>query len=142
MENFTPVAGLIGGMLIGLSATLLLLFNGRIAGVSGILSGAFLEKGDRSWRWMFLVGMILTSFVYQLFYPESFTEPENIPLLILISGSFIIGFGTRMGGGCTSGHGICGIGRISPRSIAATFIFMGSGLVTVYIMKHVLGITS
>lgn len=139
MENFTPIAGTIGGALIGLSAALLLLFNGRIAGVSGILSGAFLHKGDKTWRWMFLIGMILSSFLYQLTYPESFTEYTDTSLLVLITGSFMIGFGTRMGGGCTSGHGICGIGRISSRSIAATFIFMSAGLITVYITRHVLG---
>lgn len=142
MENFTPISSIIGGVLIGLSATLLLLFNGRIAGISGILGGLFLQPADRAWRFIFLVGMIASGFSYQWFYPGSFSEAPEMPLLLLIAGGLIVGFGTRMGSGCTSGHGICGIGRISTRSIVATCVFMGSGGVTVYIMKHVLGSSS
>jgi len=140
MENFTPVSALIGGALIGLSATLLLLFNGRLAGVSGILSGIFVQPaGDRLWRLMFVVGMVASGFLYQFFGPGGYENYTDVSLPVLLVGAFLVGFGTRMGGGCTSGHGVCGIGRISPRSITATFVFMGAGLVTVYVMRHVLG---
>jgi len=140
MENFTPVSALIGGALIGLSATLLLLFNGRIAGVSGILSGIFVQPaGDRLWRLMFVVGMIVSGALYQFVGPGGFENYTKVSLSVLVVGAFLVGFGTRMGGGCTSGHGVCGIGRISPRSITATFVFMGAGLVTVYFIRHVLG---
>ena len=143
MENFTPFSALLGGVLIGLSATLLLMFNGRIAGVSGILSGIFIQPaGDRLWRLMFVLGMVLSGLVYQLFKPGAFAEYESLPLALLITGAFLVGFGTRMGGGCTSGHGVCGIGRVSPRSITATFVFMGAGFVTVYILRHVVGVGS
>ena len=127
--------------MIGLSATLLLLFNGRIAGVSGILSGIFVQPaGDRLWRLMFVVGMIISGSLYQFFGPGGFENYTDVSLSVLVIGAFLVGFGTRMGGGCTSGHGVCGIGRISPRSITATFVFMGAGLVTVYVMRHVIGV--
>ncbi len=143
MEDFTPYSALLGGVLIGLSAALLLLFNGRIAGVSGILSGIFIQPaGDRLWRLLFVVGMILSGFLYQIFKPGLFTDYEGVPLALLITGAFLVGFGTRMGGGCTSGHGVCGIGRVSPRSITATFVFMGAGFLTVYILRHVVGVGS
>ncbi len=140
MENFTPVSALIGGVLIGLSATLLLLFNGRIAGVSGILSGIFVQPaGDRLWRLMFVVGMIMSGALYQFFGPGGFENSTEVSLLVLVIGAFLVGFGTRMGGGCTSGHGVCGIGFISLRSIVATCVFMAAGFVTVYVMRHVFG---
>ncbi len=141
MENFTPYSALIGGMLIGISASLLLLFNGRIAGISGIISGVFTTTaGDRSWRLLFLLGMIASGFAYQMLLPGSFQDIPDYPLLLLLTGGFIVGFGTRMGGGCTSGHGVCGIGRLSKRSIIATLVFMASGVLTVYIFRHVLGV--
>ncbi len=140
MENFTPISALIGGSLIGLSATLLLLFNGRIAGVSGVLGGMFTQpSGDRLWRFLFIGGMAVSGFLYQFFMPGSFSEYTNISLPVLIVGGFIVGFGTRMGSGCTSGHGVCGVGRISKRSIVATCVFMGSGVATVFVTRHLLG---
>ncbi len=141
MENFTPYSALIGGALIGISASLLLLFNGRIAGISGILSGVFTAAaGDKAWRLLFLVGMVAAGLAYQSILPGSFEEIADFPILLLITGGFIVGFGTRMGGGCTSGHGVCGIGRLSKRSIIATIVFMGSGVATVYVLRHVLGV--
>lgn len=140
MENFTPVSALIGGVLIGLSATLLLLFNGRIAGVSGILNGVFVQPaGDRLWRLMFVIGMIASGFLYQFIGPGGFENSTEVSLLVLVTGAFLVGFGARMGGGCTSGHGVCGIGFISQRSIVATCVFMVAGFVTVYVTRHVVG---
>jgi uncharacterized membrane protein YedE/YeeE len=143
MENFTPVPALAGGILIGLSATLLLLFNGRIAGISGILSGVFtMTEGDRAWRLMFLSGMLIAGFAYQLLLPGSFSGRPDFPVYLLFTGGFIVGFGTRMGGGCTSGHGVCGIGRLSKRSLVATVVFMGAGIISVYVTRHLYGIIS
>jgi len=143
MENFTPYSALAGGVLIGISASLLLLFNGRIAGISGILGGLFgATPGDRSWRVLFLLGMIIAGFSYQCLFPGSFQDIPDYPLVLLLSGGFIVGFGTRMGGGCTSGHGVCGIGRLSKRSFVATLVFMTSGVITVYIVRHVFGVVS
>lgn len=142
MENFTPVSALIGGVLIGVSATLLLLFNGRIAGVSGILGGLIITTpGDRLWRALFLAGLIISGLVYQFIAPGVFSARPDYPLVLLIPGAFIVGFGTRMGGGCTSGHGVCGIGRLSRRSIVATVLFITTGVITVYVIRHVTGIT-
>lgn len=143
MENFTPYSALLGGVLIGLSASLLLLFNGRIAGVSGILSGIFIQPaGDRLWRFMFVLGMVISGVAYQLNRPSTFVEFESLPLVLLVAGAFLVGFGTRMGGGCTSGHGVCGIGRVSPRSILATVVFMVAGFISVYVLHHAIGVMS
>lgn len=143
MENFTPYSALLGGVLIGLSATLLLLFNGRIAGVSGILSGIFIRPaGDRLWRFMFVLGMVISGLIYQLIKPGAFVEYDSLPLVLLILGAFLVGFGTRMGSGCTSGHGVCGIGRVSPRSILATVVFMVAGFISVYVLHHLVGVMS
>lgn len=141
MENFTPLSALAGGVLIGLSATLLLLFNGRIAGVSGILSGIFVQpRGDRLWRLMFVLGMVGSGAIYQWLSGTGFEEYRAVSMPLLLVGAFLVGFGTRMGGGCTSGHGVCGIGRVSPRSIVATFVFMGFGFITVFVLRHLLGL--
>lgn len=143
MENFSPVSSFLGGMLIGLSILFLFLFNGRIAGVSGIMSGViFNNKSDRLWRMVFLLGLVVGPFLYQYFGSQTFIPRENYPLALLILGGIFVGFGTRLGSGCTSGHGICGIARLSMRSIIATLVFMVSGMATVYLIKYVLGITS
>lgn len=143
MENFTPVPALAGGVLIGISATLLLLFNGRIAGVSGILGGLVIPvPGDRLWRGFFLSGLIVSGFIYNINFPGIFYPRPDYPLFLLITGGFIVGFGTRMGGGCTSGHGVCGIGRLSIRSVIATLVFMITGTITVYIVRHLIGINT
>lgn len=140
MENFTPVPAFSGGLLIGLSAALLLLLTGRIAGISGIMSG--LMQAPRSeilWRSAFLAGIVLGAFLLHQLMPELNQPRENFPLWLLALGGFLVGFGTRMGNGCTSGHAVCGIARLSVRSIVATCTFMLSGFITVYIIRHLLG---
>jgi uncharacterized protein len=137
MENFTPLSATAGGALIGISVTLLLLFNGRIGGISGIMNGVFYApKDDRVWRLIFLVGLILGALIFQLMVPDFNVPRQNYPLLLLGLGGFLIGVGTRMGGGCTSGHGICGIANLSFRSLIATLTFMATGMITVYIIRH------
>lgn len=143
MENFSPLSATAGGALIGISVTLLLLFNGRIGGVSGIMSGVFFaSKYDRIWRLTFLAGLILGAFFFQLVAPDFNVLRQNYPLFLLGLGGFLIGFGTRMSGGCTSGHGICGIATLSTRSLIATLIFMATGIITVYILRHSLELTA
>ncbi|MDX5366483.1 MAG: YeeE/YedE family protein [Alphaproteobacteria bacterium] len=138
MENFTPVSGLIGGMLIGASAALFLMLNGRIAGISGILGGA-LEQGsaDGAWRYAFLAGLVAAPAAWAAFIPVTVEIEASAPLLI--AAGLLVGFGTRLGSGCTSGHGVCGISRLSFRSIAATATFMAFGFLTVFVMRHVIG---
>ena len=143
MENFTPYSALFGGLLIGFGATIMLLLNGRITGISGMLSGLLTPiKGDRLWRLCFLFGMMAGAGVFVTLFPESFIPRTNFPLELLIMAGFLVGLGTRLGNGCTSGHGVCGIARLSTRSIIATLVFMFSGAVTVFIIRHVIGINS
>ncbi len=140
MENFTPVPALIGGALIGLSATLLFLFNGRLAGISGIAGGLLtFARGDMLWRVVFLAGLIVGTLLYQVAEPATaaITITDSVP--VLIAGGLIAGFGTRLGGGCTSGHGVCGISIISGRSIVATLSFVASAMATVAVVRHGLG---
>ena len=140
MENFTPVTALIGGSLIGISATLLLLFNGRIAGISGIMGGLIVNaQGDHLWRAIFLSGLIISGLIYHKIFPGIFNPRPDYPVLLLVTGGILVGFGTRMGGGCTSGHGVCGIGRLSKRSVIATLVFIIMGIITVYIIRHITG---
>ena len=140
MENFTPISALIGGALIGLSAVIMLAGNGRIAGISGILGGVLNTRGsERLWRVLFLGGLFLATLGYQFLAPESLIiEVQTTPVMTVVAG-LLVGFGTRLGSGCTSGHGICGIARFSKRSFAATATFMLFGFATVYIVRHVLG---
>ena len=141
MQNFTPISALVGGALIGLSATLLLLFTGRIAGISGILN-AFIDPRERDsgWRGMFLLGLMVGAGAYVWTQPGAAPIPAQLPLWILGLAGFLVGIGTRMGSGCTSGHGVCGLGRFSARSLVATLIFMASGIATVFVVRHLLGI--
>lgn len=127
MENFTPVSALLGGALIGLGALLLYLFSGRIAGISGISSAALFNREGRSWRLAFVAGILLGPLVVGLLSPDfSYSTPElNWQLVV---GGLLVGIGTGWGSGCTSGHGICGISRLSTRSITATLIFMLTGM--------------
>jgi len=137
--NFTPVPALIGGALIGLGSVLLLLLSGRIAGISGILGGLLPPtRGDTTWRLAFLAGLVLSGlgFVY-LGDVSAIAIEADTPLLV--AAGLLVGVGTRLGSGCTSGHGICGIGRLSPRGIVATCIFLGIGMVTVFVTRHVIG---
>lgn len=143
MENFTPYSALAGGLLIGISASLLLLFNGRMAGISDIMNGVFLApKNDCLWRIIFLVGLVLGAFIFQLLFPGFNIPRHNYPIALLGTGGFLVGFGARMANGCVSGHGICGIARLSLRSIIATCIFMLTGMITVYIIRHILGVAA
>lgn len=141
MENFTPVSALLGGALIGLSVSLLLLLNGRMAGISGIMNGLFsAPKKEEIWRGLFLLGLILGALIFQFITDDSLTVRGGYPVWLIAIGGFLVGFGTRMGSGCTSGHGICGMANFSIRSIAATLTFMLSGMVTVFMLKHLLGV--
>jgi hypothetical protein len=131
---------LTGGVLIGLAATLLLWLNGRVAGVSGILNGVLFRKsGDVSWRVMFLLGLMLAAGGYVAFVPGA-PQPraDAAPVLLVVAG-VLVGFGTRMGNGCTSGHGVCGLGRLSLRSLAAVLTFMLTAIATTFVMRHVWG---
>lgn len=142
MENFSPVSALTGGALIGISATLLLLFNGRMAGISGIMNGVFNSpRSETIWRLAFLAGLVIGAFLFNLIAPGFFTMRQGYPLGLLAAGGFLVGVGTRMSNGCTSGHGICGLANLSPRSLLATLTFMAGGIVTVYLIRHALELT-
>ncbi len=134
----------IGGGLIGLAAALMVIFNGRIAGVSGVLGGLLLERkpADAPWRVMFIAGLMLGALLVGLLRPELAAGTLQVGWGGMIAAGLIVGFGTRMGSGCTSGHGVCGIGRLSARSIAATLTFMASGFITVFVLRHLLGVHS
>ncbi len=133
------INGLIGGVLIGISATVLLAFNGRIAGISGMMNGALEFTASQVWRWYFLGGMLLGGLIYEYFLPLPNTPSYNLDLITMIIGGFLVGFGTRMGNGCTSGHGVCGLGRLSVRSLTAVISFLTSGMITVFVVRHILG---
>ena len=136
---FTPWSALAGGMLIGLSAALLVLLNGRIAGISGVIGGLFRPvKGDLAWRVAFVLGLVGAPWAYALVAP--WPQPRiDAPFAALVVAGLLVGVGTRYGAGCTSGHGVCGISRMSPRSLLATATFMGAGFVTVFVARHMLG---
>jgi uncharacterized protein len=140
MEHFTPVSATIGGMLIGLSTALLWLGTGRIAGISGILGNLLAPaSGETAWRATFLAGLIAGPLLYAgAGGPLPAIVLPSSPAIV-IAGGLLVGFGTRLGGGCTSGHGICGLARLSPRSIAATILFMASGFATVFLVRHLIG---
>lgn len=137
--NFTPVPALIGGALIGLSSVLLMLLSGRIAGISGILGGLLPPTaGDTTWRLAFIVGLMLGGLGF-LYLGDLSAIAIEADTPILIAAGLLVGFGTRLGSGCTSGHGICGVGRLSPRGIVATAIFLAVGMATVFVVRHLLG---
>ncbi len=137
---FTPWSALAGGMLIGLSAAMFVLLNGRIAGISGILGGLLNPKrGDLGWRVAFLIGLIGAPVIYAAFavLPESVIDASASAVIIA---GLLVGIGTRYGSGCTSGHGVCGLSRLSPRSLVATAAFMAAGFITVFAIRHLLGV--
>jgi uncharacterized membrane protein YedE/YeeE len=143
VANFTPVSGLIGGALIGLAALLLLAANGRIAGISGIF-GNFLfggRNGERLWRGLFLVGLVVGAATYWALRPQAAALSLEASWPGMAVAGVLVGFGTRLGSGCTSGHGVCGIGRLSPRSMVATATFVLLGFITVFLLRHVLRIS-
>ena len=133
----TWMIALAGGVLIGLSATLLLWLNGRVAGVSGILNGVvFPHPGDISWRAAFLIGLVAAAGLYMAFVPGAPLPRTDFSRLGLVAAGLLVGFGTRMGNGCTSGHGVCGLGRLSLRSLVAVATFMATAIATTYIVRH------
>jgi uncharacterized protein len=133
MQNFTPVSALIGGSLIGLSVTLLMFLNGRIAGISGMLHGLLpFKENEFTWRVLFLIGLIIGGFVYYLLPQIHFSQRSHYSIYLLVLSGFFVGIGTKLGSGCTSGHGVCGIARMSPRSFVATGVFFIFGLFPVY----------
>ncbi|MEK0428964.1 MAG: hypothetical protein RL001_1491 [Pseudomonadota bacterium] len=136
--HFTPGTSLVGGLLIGLASALFILANGRIAGISGILGGLLRPSGnDVVWRLAFLLGLIMAPAVASLFIATSAPTIDANAEILVIAG-LLVGIGTRYGGGCTSGHGICGLSRLSPRSLIATLAFMASGMAIVFVMRHLL----
>ncbi len=137
-NSFTPWPSLIGGLILGFSTLIFILVNGRIAGISGILGGLLTPtKNDTWWRIAFIAGLMMAPWIYRLFasLPE-IQITTNYPILVLAG--LLVGFGTRLGSGCTSGHGICGLSRLSPRSLAATGAFMAAGFITVFIVRHLI----
>lgn len=138
--TFTPVEAVVGGLLVALSATLLMLSLGRIAGISGMLARATaMTPGPRAWPLAFLLAMILAAGVTFWFTPLSFPLREGFSPAWLVAGGLLVGYGTAMGSGCTSGHGVCGMARLSRRSIVATLVFMLTALVTVFVVRHFIG---
>jgi uncharacterized membrane protein YedE/YeeE len=144
MQNFAPLSALVGGLLIGLSATILWVFNGRTAGISNIAGGIWpIQRGDELWRFVFLVALPVGAWLGYQFGPALFAEvPSTLPQITLtpvwlVGTGLLVGIGTRVGRGCTSGHGICGLSRLSVRSFAAVAIFMAAAVVTVFITRHV-----
>ena len=133
--EFNWIGGLVGGMLIGTSATVLLLGNGRIAGISGIVNGAIAFSKSESWRWIFLAGLVLGALLYEYGFAPQPTPVSTFSPVAMIIGGFLVGFGTRMGNGCTSGHGVCGLGRLSGRSLAAVLTFLTIAIFTVWVMR-------
>jgi uncharacterized membrane protein YedE/YeeE len=138
--EFTPLTAALGGALIGLSATLLMLMLGKISGISGLFRSITTSTDkDKNWKVAFFVGMMVAAWLVFNFTSAQFIPRENFPLWQLIAGGLLVGYGTAMGSGCTSGHGVCGIARFSRRSLVATAVFMASGVVTAIIVRHFIG---
>jgi uncharacterized membrane protein YedE/YeeE len=138
-NSFTPMASLAGGLLIGVAAAMFALFNGRIAGISGVLGGVLRPvKGELAWRVAFILGLVAAPLAYALF--ASVPEPRiDAGWGELVVAGLLVGIGTRYGSGCTSGHGVCGLSRLSLRSLVATVAFMGAGFATVFVVRHLSG---
>jgi uncharacterized membrane protein YedE/YeeE len=140
VANFTPLSGAIGGALIGFASALLMLLAGRIAGISGIFGESLaIGGGDKSWRFSFILGLVIAPLLsgfagYPLPAPRM---PDS--WIVIVAAGLLVGFGSRLGGGCTSGHGVCGIARLSPRSLMATVLFMATAMTVVAVMRHVIG---
>lgn len=140
MSTFTPVSAAIGGALIGLAAVVLWLSTGRVAGISGIAGNLWRPRsGEVAWRLAFISGLIAAPLLYRI--GGGMLPPTLLPAspALIVTAGLLVGFGTRLGGGCTSGHGVCGIARLSPRSLAATGLFMVTAIVTVFLTRHVIG---
>ncbi len=141
MTEFTPIASTIGGMMIGLSAVLLMLWEGRIAGISGIASRILppYSEGFPTSRLGFIIGLVAAPLAYLLFSGNSVEQTVSSNVLLMVAAGLLVGFGSVYGNGCTSGHGVCGLSRLSKRSIVATAIFMTAAFVTVFITRHIIG---
>lgn len=139
LNMFLPA--LLGGVLIGLTATLLLWLNGRLAGISGMLWQIFSgNRRDAWWRALFLIGLVGGAALYYGLFGGAPVARETFPAWLLVVAGFLVGFGTSLGNGCTSGHGVCGVGRLSLRSLIATLTFLLTAIITTYVMRHVLGV--
>jgi uncharacterized protein len=140
LEGFTPWAALAGGTLIGLAALLLLLCNGRIAGISGIMGGSLEPKhGDLLWRVLFFWGLFAGGALTLWWWPAALDIRIDVSTPAVILAGLLVGLGARIGSGCTSGHGVCGVGRLAPRSIVASAVFVAAAMLTVYVVRHLLG---
>lgn len=139
MSEFTPLLSTIGGILIGLAVAALFFFNGRILGISNIAAELFgTDHAGRGWRFVFVLGLLGGGVLLRLMYPLALSVPSPHSVPVLVVAGLLVGYGTGMGRGCTSGHGICGISRLSPRSLVATLVFMLAGMLTVYVTNHLL----
>ena len=139
-ESFTPTSAFAGGVLIGGAATLLMWLNGRVAGVSGIVAGTLEPRaGDLRWRLLFIAGLILGAALYGAGGGDLTAVRVTVDWPLVVAGGLLVGFGTRLSGGCTSGHGVCGVALISRRSLVATGIFMATGVATVFVLRHLIG---
>ncbi len=139
MDQFTPLASTVGGALIGLSASVMLLLHGRIAGISGIVGGVLERRaGDFAWRLVFVLGLVIGGVAFAVLAPERMTDGLGRGPGVVVLAGLLVGFGTRLGSGCTSGHGICGLTRFSPRSLVAVLTFMTTGAITAFLVNHVL----
>ena len=139
--HFTPWSSLSGGIILGVASALFILINGRVLGISGILGGLLPPKaGDTFWRLAFLAGMFASPWIFNLLAPAEFiTAPQiDADLVMLVIAGLLVGIGTRYGSGCTSGHGVCGLSRMSPRSLVATLSFMAAGFLTGYVVRHLI----
>lgn len=140
MHDLTPIPALVGGALIGLSASLFLLTHGKVAGISGLYGGLFRRgTSDHALRLSFVAGLLVAGILVELAYPEAFVTSWSATLPVIFVAGLLVGFGTQLGNGCTSGHGVCGISRLSTRSLVATGTFMAAGGATVFVVRHVLG---
>jgi uncharacterized membrane protein YedE/YeeE len=137
-SSFTPMSALLGGLLIGLASVVLLIGIGKVAGISGmvgnLLSSA--KQPSQRWRWAFLIGLLLSPWVYRV-YQQIPTPDIQASWIQIVMAGLLVGFGTRLASGCTSGHGVCGLSRLSFRSLVATLVFIGSGVLTTYLVRHV-----
>ena len=141
MGNFTPVSALAGGLLIGAAASLLLWLNGRIAGVSNVTNGLLAwKRGDILWRVFFLGGLVAGAGIYYGFFGTVPVARAQLPGWLLAVAGLLVGFGTSLGNGCTSGHGVCGLGRLSLRSLVATLVFLVSGILATFVVRHLFGV--
>lgn len=137
MAHFTPLQSLIGGLLIGFSTLLMIRLLGKIAGISGIVGQLWsADTGDRAWRFAFVAGLLVSPFLYALFSPLPETSVVTSTPWLIVAG-LLVGFGSRLGSGCTSGHGVCGLSRLSLRSLVATLTFMATAILFVWLLRHV-----